>query len=148
MNSSEKQRRMELRRATGSRAIPKPVRSNTSRTSPYLIAHACFDCQISMKRTPQAAGSQRCPSCGGRCYEMGRSFRAPKKTDQEQWNKVRILFAYGFRFFSYRAHPDAPRFPERLRDCRAFLRANPQHPFRVGPIEMGLLDGRRRLTRR
>ena len=77
---------------------------------------------------------------------MGRSFRAPKRTDQEQWNKVRLLFAYGFRFFSYRSFPKAPRLPERLRDVRAFLRANPKHPFRVGPIEMVLLDRRRRLT--
>jgi hypothetical protein len=145
MNSLEKQRRMELRRVNGTRTARKRMpHSKTSGTASYLIAHACFDCRVSMKRVPQTVGSLRCPSCGGCSYEMGRSFRAPKRTDQEQWHKVRLLFAYGFRFFSYRSYPKAPRLPERLRDVRAFLRANPKHPFRVGPIQMNLLDCRRR----
>jgi hypothetical protein len=111
MTSTEKQRRMELRRATGTRAIPKPAVRSTSKAGEPLSAHACFDCRTSTKRVSQGTRVVRCPSCGGRSYEMGRSFRAPKKTDREKWSKVRMLFAHGFRFFSYRSCPEAPRLP-------------------------------------
>jgi hypothetical protein len=87
---------MEHRRLNGTRAVRKAARpSKTSETASYLIAHACFDCRVSTKRVPHTVGSRRCPSCGGYSYEMGRSFRAPRRSDQEQWNKVRLLFAYG-----------------------------------------------------
>jgi hypothetical protein len=63
---------------------------------------------------------------------MGRSFKAPKKRDAEQWAKVERLWNAGFRFFSYRSYPDAEPLPERLRDVDPFIRRNPAHPFRVG----------------
>jgi hypothetical protein len=62
---------------------------------------------------------------------MGRSFTAPKKADVEQWKKVAALWNAGFRFHSYRSHPDAEKLPEKLRDVADFLSRNPNHPFRV-----------------
>lgn len=63
---------------------------------------------------------------------MGRSFKAPKRSDAEQWEKVRLLWEHGFRFFSYRSHPDAEALPDRLRDVPGFVERNPDHPLRVG----------------
>ena len=62
---------------------------------------------------------------------MGRSFRVPKSSDVEQWEKLRALWLAGFRFWSYRNYPQAEPLPERLRDVEAFVRRNPDHPFRV-----------------
>lgn len=62
---------------------------------------------------------------------MGRSFKAPEKGDSKQWLKVQWLYALGFRFFSYRSYPSAPRLPEHLRDVPAFAKAHRTHPFRV-----------------
>jgi len=62
---------------------------------------------------------------------MGRSFKAPKKSDVEQWNKVRELWSAGFRFSSYRSHPAAEPLPERLREVDEFIRRNPDHPLRL-----------------
>ncbi|WP_293389165.1 hypothetical protein [Nevskia sp.] len=56
----------------------------------------------------------------------------------EQWAKVQALYAHGFRFFSYRSYPDAPRLPERLREVPLFVAANPAHPFRVAPPDQAL----------
>lgn len=95
----------------------------------YLIAHACFACRKSWKLP--TGRPARCTECGARLADMGRSFRAPAKRDTEQWEKVRALWDAGFRFWSYRSHPEAERLPERLREVAAFIRRNPDHPFRV-----------------
>lgn len=95
----------------------------------YLIAHACFTCRKSWKVRNDTSGV--CPQCGGAIHAMGRSFKAPKKSDAEQWEKVRALWSAGFRFSSYRSHPDAEPLPEQLREVDDFIRRNPDHPLRV-----------------
>jgi len=62
---------------------------------------------------------------------MGRAFKAPKRTDQEQWHKVRALWVAGFRFPNHTGWREAAPFPERLRDVEEFIRLNQTHPFRV-----------------
>lgn len=126
----EKYRRMELRRSIGNRALPRPY-PKLAGIKVYLVAHACFDCRKSFKIRPRETGFNKCPDCHGKLHEMGRSFSAPRKTDLEQWKKVQTLYAYGFRFFSYRSFPNAPRLPDRLRDVESFVAAHPHHPFRV-----------------
>jgi hypothetical protein len=118
---------MELRRATGTRTFRTPPKRE--KRPNYLIAHACFDCRKSWK--VRADVSARCPCCGSQLHEMGRSFKTPKKGDDEQWEKVRALWSAGFRFSSYRSYPSAEPLPERLRDVKDFVRRNPDHPFRI-----------------
>ena len=125
--ASIKTERMELRRATGTRAAP--AQRVRQKGPDYLVAHACFDCRKSWKVRPVTAAV--CPHCGSPLHEMGRSFKAPKRSEIEQWAKVRALWSAGFRFSSYRSHPDAEALPERLRDVEDFIRRNPTHPARI-----------------
>lgn len=62
---------------------------------------------------------------------MGRAFKVPKRSDNEQWAKVRSLWFAGFRFVNHTRWQEAEPFPERLREVDGFVRRNPQHPFRV-----------------
>jgi hypothetical protein len=62
---------------------------------------------------------------------MGRSFKTPKRSDAEQWQKVQALWSAGFRFQSYRSHRDAEPLPERLQEVDDFIRRNPKHPMRI-----------------
>jgi hypothetical protein len=78
---------------------------------------------------------------------MGRSFRAPRRADVDQWTKVQILYAHGFRFASYRRRDCAP-LPRSLQDVADFLVANPQHPLKTGPHDRALLPGAARARRR
>ena len=122
-----KPERTERRRATGTRALP--VAPRPKKGPVYLIAHACFDCRKSWKL--RARTNAVCPQCGSRLCDMGRSFKAPKKSEAEQWEKVRALWSAGFRFASYRGHPDAEPLPKRLSDVADFILRNPKHPARV-----------------
>ena len=122
-----KSERMELRRATGTRTFRPPPKGE--KRPNYLIAHACFDCRKSWKVSAEARGV--CPCCGSQLHEMGRSFKAPKTGDDEQWEKVRVLWSAGFRFGSYRSYLNAEPLPDRLRDVEDFIRRNPDHPFRI-----------------
>lgn len=65
---------------------------------------------------------------------MGRAFKAPKKSDNEQWAKVRALWVAGFRVVNHTRWREAESFPERLREVDEFVRRNPQHLFRVAEL--------------
>jgi len=122
----EKARRMEIRKKTGSRVIaPPPVRP---RGPDYLIAHACFSCRVSFKKEISQA-HYKCPNCGKSLNKMGRSFKAPKKTELDQWKKVETLWKAGFRFPT--SSTEAPSYPKKFKDVADFIHQNPDHPYRV-----------------
>lgn len=62
---------------------------------------------------------------------MGRAFKVPRKSDKEEWAKVRALWMAGFRFVNHTRWREAEPFPARLRDVDDFIRRNADHPFRV-----------------
>lgn len=93
--NEEKQRRMEIRRDIGNRKV-EVSQSLPHSSHPYLGAHACFNCQKSFKLSYEK--KHVCPNCGSNIYRMGRSFKATKHGDREQWKKVQKLYALGFRF--------------------------------------------------
>jgi len=123
----EKAGRLDLRPDAGTRADLR--RPQAVRGPDYLIAHACFECRKSWK--VRADTGAACPQCRSCLHEMGRSFKAPKRSDAEQWQKVQALWSAGFRFWSYRSHPDAEPLPERLQEVDDFIRRNPMHPMRI-----------------
>ena len=130
MSSPDKSRRMALRRASGTRLPPKP-KTQELPSNGYLVAHACFACRKSFKLAPRDE-TPKCPNCASPLREMGRSFKAPAARDSEQWAKVEALYNAGFRFYSYRSN-DCPKLPTRLSEVEAFIRENPEHPWRVAP---------------
>jgi DNA-directed RNA polymerase subunit RPC12/RpoP len=133
-SKQEKQRRMEIRRGMGNRKVngfqPPPHPSSS-----YLGAHACFHCQKSFKLSYQK--DHICPNCGNKIYLMGRAFKAPKRSDHEQWQKVKILYALGFRFHRYGG--DYPALPKRLREVKPFVEQYPNHPLRIAEPDRSLL---------
>lgn len=137
---AEKARRMELRRDIGNRKLPLPPPPRGSHPK-YLVAHACFECRRSMKVVPRPADQSqpRCPECGAVAYWMGRTFRAPRRDNLEQWAKVMALYAHGFRFVGSGSHSDPP-MPKRLREVEGFVRANPKHRCRVGDVDPRVLS--------
>jgi DNA-directed RNA polymerase subunit RPC12/RpoP len=137
-SKSEKQRRMELRRAAGNRRFGLVAHRWGTTRGTYLIAHACFTCRKSFKLRPAEQREHRCPDCKGSVHEMGRSFRAPARSNAEQCEKVQALFAHGFRFYSYRSF-ECPPLPERLREVERFVRENPSHPLRIARPRPSLL---------
>lgn len=120
---------MELRKAIGNRVITSPDIPPYHRGPEYLVAHACFDCRKSWKLPEES--SAVCPQCGKPVNWMGRAFKAPKKTDVEQWEKVEALWRAGFRFSPNTRWREVKPYPERLRDVANFVANNPKHPFRV-----------------
>ena len=102
----------------------------------YLIAHACFSCRKSFKLDP--GKPHTCPECRGILYKMGRSFRAPRSTQRDQWRKVQTLYAYGFRFFG-NGSGDAEPLPRRHQDVAAFVLRNRKHRLRVEPADLTLI---------
>lgn len=94
----------------------------------YLIAHACFGCRKSWK--VRADTLAVCPQCAAPLSEMGRAFKAPKKSDAEQWEKVEALWRAGFRFWPIWSDAIEP-LPDRLREVEDFVKRNPDHPARL-----------------
>lgn len=101
------------------------------------VSYACFDCRVAFKQEPNRDVAP-CPNCGGDMYEMGWSFKAPSKRDVNQWKKVQILFAEGFRFFGTGYYESEP-LPSTLRDVPEFLKKNEDHRLRVADRQPDLL---------
>ena len=137
MANEKKNRRMELRREIGSRKV-KEMPLPSPRTA-YLAAHACFNCRKSFKLSCEK--SHVCPECGETAYLMGRAFKTPKRSDDEQWRKVQKLYTLGFRFHRYGG--DYPPLPERFREVDRFVKEFANHELRVAEPDLSLLPGDR-----
>jgi DNA-directed RNA polymerase subunit RPC12/RpoP len=97
-------------------------------SSPYNMAFACLECHKSFKRAynldKECPETLRCPNCGGTAYNFGRHFKAPKKTDKKQWEKIHFLFEHGFRVQKIRTdsgHHDTVAYPEKLEEAKNFV---------------------------
>lgn len=133
-SNEEKQRRMEIRRGIGNREV-RPSQALPRSSYAYLGAHACFNCQKSFKLNYEK--DHVCPDCGRKIYLMGRSFKAPKRGNHEQWKKVQKLYALGFRFHRYGG--DYPPLPERLREIDQFVEQYSNHELRIAELDRSLL---------
>ncbi|QIZ84452.1 hypothetical protein HF888_09550 [Bermanella marisrubri] len=96
--------------------------------TPYNMAFACFDCCKSFKRefnlSEGCPAELKCPNCGGIAHNFGRHFKAPKKTDKKQWQKIAFLFEHGFRFQKIRIgnkHHDVVPYPKTLEEAKEFV---------------------------
>ncbi len=90
----------------------------------YLIPYACLECRKAFKRHNDTdALTMKCPECGGSAHRTSRKFKAPRRSDLQQWEKVRFLLEHGFRFFSVRDDSGSyVRYPETLAEAREFVR--------------------------
>jgi DNA-directed RNA polymerase subunit RPC12/RpoP len=95
----------------------------------YAMSYVCLDCCKSfMRKLPKPIREPEvmpCPDCGNNSYNFGRHFKPPKKSDKKQWQKIRYLFDYGFRFQKIRNNPndayDTVPYPENLAQAREFV---------------------------
>jgi DNA-directed RNA polymerase subunit RPC12/RpoP len=89
----------------------------------YLIPYVCLECRKAFKRHNDIdALTMKCPECGGNAHRTSRKFKPPKRSDLEQWKKVRFLLEHGFRFFSVRDDTGAyTRYPATLAEAREFV---------------------------
>ena len=90
--------------------------------SGYLISYVCVDCRKAFKR-PYVPGNTafKCPHCARTALNVGRKFKTPKRSDEEQWKKVELLLANGFRFNTLYVDGEAIRYPETLNEARTFV---------------------------
>jgi len=135
---NEKQRRAQLRREAGLSRFSELRRVYLAKkhvlpfqSRDYLVAHACFSCRKSFKRVPQNEMVVICPQCGAPSAEMGRSFKAPRKSEIKQWQKVEWLWNAGYRFHTNTGRHDVVPYPDKLSGVEQFIADNPCHPYRL-----------------
>ncbi len=91
------------------------------------MSFACFECRKAFKREYTFGSNIQelpCPQCGRSAHNLGRHFKAPKKSDVKQWEKVRFLFDHGFRFQKIRIgseHQNTIPYPKTLDDVKEFV---------------------------
>ena len=88
----------------------------------------CVACRRSFKRPPGRGAMHRpCPLCGKPAIEVGQKFKPPRASDDEQWEKVRLLISHGFRFHSHyvesaSGHWSVVPYPKTLREARVWVK--------------------------
>lgn len=68
--------------------------------------------------------SMSCPICNDTMFNVGRHFKAPKKSDNAQWKKVGFLIAHGFLFQKIRPNPNSYEsvpYPDTLEEAKEFV---------------------------
>jgi hypothetical protein len=123
----DKQARMEIRRANGTRAIPMQVPKIDG--PEYAMSFVCFECKTSTMRyynvsPAEYPKSSDCPVCGNVTINLGRNFKPPKKSDSAQWKKVKFLVDNGFVFQKIRVERNSMHsipYPETLSEAKEFV---------------------------
>lgn len=138
---SEKARRAQLRKAAGLKRFSElfaerqqreqKLGSQRMRRSSFLVSFACFACRKSFKKPLVPDHQFKCPQCAQELAHMGRSFKAPRRTEKRQWEKVQQLWSAGYRFHTNTRGQHVPAFPHKLRDVDNWIKKNPRHPFRL-----------------
>lgn len=138
---TEKARRAQLRKAAGLKRHSEllAVRQQREtmlgpqelRRSAFLVSFACFACRKCFKKPFVPDQQYKCPQCAREMAHMGRSFKAPRRTETRQWEKVQRLWAAGYRFHTNTRRQRVPAFPNKLRDLDKWIKQNPNHPFRL-----------------
>lgn len=93
----------------------------------FRFPFVCLSCRKSFKY-PAGTGARICPQCRKPLEMLSRRFSAPKSKDIEQWQKIKYLVEYGFRFYPvYQAHQSggrlSVRYPATLREAKLFVEA-------------------------
>ena len=105
----------------------------------YKDHFACFECRKSFKKKHWLAIRSVCPECAGKLQSMGPDFKAPKRNDIEQWQKVKLLADNGIYFHSCGCSGPGER-PNRLRDVPSFLERKAKERQTPGQAFLERLD--------
>jgi phage FluMu protein Com len=89
---------------------------------PYLVSYACFTCRKVFKRhyDPNIL-EMKCPNCGEISQNVGRNFRARKRGNKNQWEKIEFLVSNGFRFQSIYVDGKRISYPDTLEEAKLFV---------------------------
>jgi hypothetical protein len=123
----DKQARMEIRRQTGTRELPEPKSKYFG--PEYSMSFVCLTCRTSNMRhfdmpPNQYPKNSECPVCKSVTFNLGRHFKAPKKSDTSQWKKIQLLVDHGFLFQKIRLDPndyESVPYPETLSEAKDFV---------------------------
>lgn len=93
------------------------------------MSYACLTCKTANKRHVEGFPSDyplkmQCPVCNDIMFNVGRHFKAPKKSDSAQWKKVQFLIGHGFLFQKIRPEPNSYEsvpYPATLEEAKEFV---------------------------
>ncbi len=108
--------------------LKEPIPSLTMTYEPLDKPFACFSCRSVFSRPPvnSVTETRTCPTCGAQSVMMSQRFKAPKKSDLQQWKKVQLLAESGFFFQKvYNQEEDnlwrRVGYPKTLREAQIFV---------------------------
>ena len=119
----DKSVRMAARWDSGNRK-PRPHLHVEQNDMKYLFPYVCFKCRKSFKRKLKEGLIEKiCPECGGVSVGLARHFKAPRKKDLKQWEKVEYLVANGFSFsHQYDEEGNLVPYPKTMEEAVIFVK--------------------------
>ena len=124
--SSDRDTKKALRWDAGLRTTKPKIKTSGG---VYSMSYACLSCKTAHKRHVEGSPldypmKMDCPICKGVTYNLGRHFKAPKKSDDAQWKKVAFLIEHGFLFQKIRVSPNSYEsvpYPKTLDEAKKFV---------------------------
>jgi hypothetical protein len=94
----------------------------------HSMPYVCFACRRSFKRPRRFGGEGHlgdCPACHGPSFALHPHFKAPRRDDVKQWQKVQLLVENGFYFWPLydRKNGNADvQYPASLKEAVAWVK--------------------------
>lgn len=106
---------------------------------PVRTHWACIACRYTTKARIEGP----CPQCRKVMVDLGRDFKAPRRDDTRQWQKIAVLFERGIRFDSCGCSGPGPR-PRTASDARGQFGLRRQRLREPEPSPLRARPARRR----
>jgi len=124
--SSDRDVKKALRWDAGLRSSEPKIRAHGPE---YSMSYACLSCKTAHKRHVDGSPldyprKMECPICKSETFNLGRHFKAPKKSDKAQWIKVEFLIKHGFQFQKIRLEKngyESVPYPKTLDEAKEFV---------------------------
>jgi len=91
----------------------------------FSMPYVCFACRRSFKRMRRfgCEGSRSsCSACHGPSIALHPHFKAPRRDDLPQWQKVQLLVENGFYFWPLIENNASVKYPSTLKEARTWVK--------------------------
>lgn len=86
-----------------------------------FVCIGCRRCIKEVRKLYCAPAQVKCPECGKAMYDFGPAFQAPRRRDDRQWRKLRMLLLAGYRFYCRRGMGRMRGPGKTLREAKVFV---------------------------
>lgn len=87
----------------------------------FLFPNVCFECR-KVFRKPSRDEARICPECSNTLIVLSRKFKAPKKSNIEEWKVIEFIVKSGFTYHTIHfKNGQQAKYPKTMNEAKEFV---------------------------